>query len=267
MRRGHDYDGTLVPFAQRPEDGAPDEELLHLLLALQGLPDVDVHVISGRRQDDLAHWLGHLSIGLHAEHGRVSRDPGPLTWPGAPSDRPEWMAGVRGLMDARAARMPSSFVEEKAYALAWHYRMVSEPEGSRGAAALRRELATLVRGSAAQVVAGHRLIEVREQSANKGLVVRALAAAHPEGRLFIAGDDVTDEDMFVSAPASAVTVKIGPGRTQARFQVAGPEQLRSLLRGIAKRLSAQSPPPEEVPTGASDPSQATDPLVGAATSA
>ena len=235
-----DYDGTLVPFAQRPEDGAPDEELLHLLLALQGLPDVDVHVISGRRQDDLAHWLGHLSIGLHAEHGRVSRDPGPMTWPGAPSDRPEWMPAVRALMEARAARMPSSFVEEKAYALAWHYRMVPEPEGSRGAAALRRELAAVLRGTAAQVIAGHRLIEVREQSANKGIVVQALAAAHPASRLFVAGDDVTDEDMFVSAPADAVTVKIGPGRTHARFQLAGPEQLRSVLRAIAQRLSEQT---------------------------
>jgi trehalose 6-phosphate synthase/phosphatase len=43
-----DYDGTLVPFAPRPEEAGPDPGLLALLERLAGIGDLELHLVSGR---------------------------------------------------------------------------------------------------------------------------------------------------------------------------------------------------------------------------
>jgi trehalose 6-phosphate synthase/phosphatase len=234
-----DYDGTLVPLKPRPEEAWPDDEILRLLATLAGLPEVTVHVTSGRRRDDLERWLGHLPLGLHAEHGLWSRAPGQPDWQQRLGKRPAWLDGVRPRLEARVRDVAGSFVEEKEASLAWHYRNAEPPIGDRAARALRRELAETLRPGDATVLDGNKVIEVREASIHKGLPVRELADAQPKSRMLIAGDDATDEDMFAAAPREAITVRVGPGRTRARFRVAGPDQVRSLLAELARRRAGQ----------------------------
>jgi trehalose 6-phosphate synthase/phosphatase len=234
-----DYDGTLVPLKARPEEAWPDDEILRLLATLAGLPEVTVHVTSGRRRDDLERWLGHLPLGLHAEHGLWSRAPGQPSWQPRLRGKPAWLDGVRPRLEARARDVAGSFVEEKEASLAWHYRNVEDPIGDRAARALRRELAGALRPGDAKVVDGNKVVEVREASLHKGLPVTELADAQPGSRMLIAGDDATDEDMFVAAPRDAITVRVGPGRTRARFRVAGPDQIRALLSELARRRAGQ----------------------------
>ncbi len=234
-----DYDGTLVPLKPRPEEAWPDDEILRLLATLAGLPEVTVHVTSGRRRDDLERWLGHLPLGLHAEHGLWSRAPGQPDWQRRLSERPAWLDGVRPRLEARARDVAGSFVEEKDASLAWHYRNVEPPIGDRAARELRRELAGALHPGDARVVDGNKVIEVREASLHKGLPVSELADAQPESRMLIAGDDTTDEDMFAAAPRDAITVRVGPGRTLARYRLAGPDQVRTLLAELARRRAGQ----------------------------
>ena len=73
-----DYDGTLVPFAPIPALAEPDDQLVALLRDLADRPNTEVHVVSGRTQEALERWLGALPIGLHAEHGLLSRPAGDL---------------------------------------------------------------------------------------------------------------------------------------------------------------------------------------------
>ena len=75
-----DYDGTLVPFAATPDLARPDPGLVSLLGAAAARPDTEVHVVSGRARDALEHWLGHLPVWLHAEHGFWSRAPDSKEW-------------------------------------------------------------------------------------------------------------------------------------------------------------------------------------------
>jgi trehalose 6-phosphate synthase/phosphatase len=73
-----DYAGTLVPFAPTPELAEPDVELIALLRGLAARPDTEIHIVSGRTPETLERWLGALPIGLHAEHGFLSRPREPL---------------------------------------------------------------------------------------------------------------------------------------------------------------------------------------------
>src|SRR6185503_13063891 len=96
-----DYDGTLVPLRALPEEARPDDEVMRLLNILAGLPGISVHVVSGRRRSDIEGWLGHLPLGLHAEHGLWSRAPGELSWRQRLADAPAWIRAVRPALDAK----------------------------------------------------------------------------------------------------------------------------------------------------------------------
>lgn len=63
-----DYDGTLTPIRQRPEDAVPSMEMLKAMEVLVSDPKNSVFVISGRDRGFLETWLGHIKgLGLSAE--------------------------------------------------------------------------------------------------------------------------------------------------------------------------------------------------------
>jgi trehalose 6-phosphate synthase/phosphatase len=196
-----------------------------------------VHVVSGRRRDTLDRWLGHLPIGLHAEHGYWSRMPGE-TWQGALVDASGWLPQVRSILQEYAARTPGALVEEKTAGLAWHYR-AAEPEfGAAQAGDLLLHLATLLSNTPAEVLTGDRVVEIRPQGVNKGQVVPAVLARAPPGTLVAAlGDDRTDEDLFAAIPAGAISIHVGPAASRAELRIRNVTEARAFLRGLVE------PPP------------------------
>ena len=60
-------------------------------------------------------------------------------------------------------------------------------------------------------------------------VAQVLAEEHPYDCVLCAGDDRTDESMFVLNTPGLLSVKVGDGPTQARFRVADPALLRQFL--------------------------------------
>ncbi len=236
-----DYDGTLVGLRPSPEEASPDTEILRILVSLALLPDMEVHVISGRRRDDMELWLGSLPIGLHAEHGLWSRPAASEQWTRR-NVKADWIELVRPVMAQYAEAVPGSIVEEKDASIAWHYRRVPVGTGRREAAALTRALGTVIAQSSATIVEGSRVIEVRDSATDKGRVVNDLVAASPGARLLVMGDDVTDEDMFRAAPGDAVTVKVGVSPTAAAMRLMGPDQVRVVLTEIVATLDLRVHP-------------------------
>jgi trehalose 6-phosphate synthase/phosphatase len=228
-----DYDGTLVAHRARPEAALPDPELLALLGALGERPGTEVHLVSGRPREFLDRCFGHLPIGLHAEHGHSSRAPRGGEWTSVVQQTPDWRDRVVALLDRVAAHVPGSFVETKAASVAWHYRQVESAFASSLAGEVRLHLLELLSNVGVAVVAGSRVIEVRPQGVHKGqIVARALGGNGADATVLVLGDDSTDEDMFWASPADAVTVKVGPGRSAARFRVDGPAAARQLLAAL-----------------------------------
>ncbi|MEY4551104.1 MAG: hypothetical protein RL685_7299, partial [Pseudomonadota bacterium] len=121
-----DYDGTLVPIAPRPELAAPDPALFELLERLVADRKNAVYLISGRDRASLEGWFGHIGAGIIAEHGAWLREPGGefnLTRPLSA----DWKERIGAILRVFAEQVAGSFVEEKEYALAWHYR-AADPE-------------------------------------------------------------------------------------------------------------------------------------------
>jgi trehalose 6-phosphate synthase/phosphatase len=229
-----DYDGTLVPFTQVPDLARPDSALLALLTRLAHRPGTSVHVVSGRRRDTLEAWLGHLPIGLHAEHGFFSRAPGSSSWTShAPLDD-GWRAGALALFEDFAARTPGSLVEEKRSGLAFHFRAADREYGPRQANELKAHLATLFTNAPVEVLSGDLVVELRPHGAHKGQVVVRVLEGQPGDVLVAAfGDDRTDEDLFKALPLGAVAIHVGPLPSVAPLRLGTVAEARAFLTVLA----------------------------------
>jgi trehalose 6-phosphate synthase/phosphatase len=227
-----DYDGCLVPFAPIPDLAAPDRDLLVLLRALAARPGTEVHLVSGRKREDVERWFGELPIELHAEHGLWSRSPGGTGR--AVAVNVGWKDRVLPILLEYADRTPGALVEEKPAGLAWHFRMADPQYGPAQANELRKHLTELLSNAPVEIVPGHQVIELRPHGVNKGRVVGSVLE-RVRGGLFVAiGDDTTDEDMFAALPPSGVSIRVGGGDSRAGFRLTGVADVRALLAGVVR---------------------------------
>jgi trehalose 6-phosphate synthase/phosphatase len=228
-----DYDGTLVPYTSTPELARPDAALLELLEGLARRPKTEVHVVSGRTREALERWLGDLPVALHAEHGFWSRLPDGSTWVAASDVTGEWREPALAILRDITARTPGSLIEVKSVALAWHYRMADQEAGARRANELRLHLGQLLSNQPVEIIAGHKVLEIRPYGINKGRIMPPFSADRLASTTVLAiGDDRTDEDLFAAVPTDAVTIRVGPGPTRARFRLESVVAVRVLLRSL-----------------------------------
>jgi trehalose 6-phosphate synthase/phosphatase len=189
--------------------------------------------VSGRNWRDLDRWFGRVpGLWLAGEHGAMLRSPQTMTWEAPRMGKSEdWKPRVRAILDHFADRTPGSFVEEKEYALVWHYRMVHPEFGDWIANELVATLEPALADTELIAQRGNKIVEVKLSWANKGEVLAWLqqhACPDPDF-LFFAGDDRTDEDLFTRLPESAWTVHIGGGASAARFRLPDPRAMQDLL--------------------------------------
>lgn len=227
-----DYDGTLVPFAQRPQQAAPPGPLLDLLGAMAADPHNCLALVSGRSAANLDRWFGPIgSMWLVAEHGAELRPPSTQQWEQVrPQVITDWKNTVMPILEHFVDRTPGSFIEAKTYAVVWHYRMAEPEFGEWLANELTSMLEAMLAETELRAFRGEKVVEIRPAWANKGEVFdRLRLASNGPDFIFAAGDDRTDEDLFERLPSDAWTVHVGPGATRASFVVADFERLRNVL--------------------------------------
>jgi trehalose 6-phosphate synthase/phosphatase len=229
-----DYDGTLVPLARTPELAAPDARLVELLASLAAKPGAKVHIVSGRPRETLQRWLGHLPVGLHAEHGYWSRGAPGDPWTAPLEANLEWMPRVRRLFEETAAATPGAAVEGKTSSLAWHWRMVDPELGEARAMGLVERLRRITKDEAIEIVPGDKVVEVRTRGVDKGRVVERLLRAQPQPPPLVLamGDDVTDDDLFRAMPPEGIAIAVGLRPCAARYRVDRPWAARALLQRV-----------------------------------
>ena len=231
-----DYDGTLVPFADVPELAAPDEPLLELLRRLAARPHTVVHMVSGRPRETLERWLGGLPVGLHAEHGFWSREPGESAWTSLPIVAGEWRERVLPILESVTARTPGSLIEEKTVSLAWHYRMADPEFGLFQANELRLHLTEMLSNLPVEILTGEKVVELRPYGVTKATIASRMSRHLSEGALLVAfGDDRTDEELFAALPAGGIAIQVGPRPSHATIRVASVEDARRLLSSLIRR--------------------------------
>ncbi|RYZ54574.1 MAG: bifunctional alpha,alpha-trehalose-phosphate synthase (UDP-forming)/trehalose-phosphatase [Sphingobacteriales bacterium] len=230
-----DYDGTLIPFSRLPAQAVPGEELLEIIADLSSSPHNDVYIVSGRNSKALEAWFGHLPVGLVAEHGAMVRHREGAWTTEAVAVGQDWKASIASVMEKYVSRCSRSFIEEKEFSLAWHYRNAELTEGSVRSRELYEELQQLAGPLSLHVLDGNKVIEIRARGINKGTAVDKLGKAAAYDFILSVGDDKTDEDMFAALGRlpQAYTIKVGTEASFARYNLHNPSMVRSLLRNMA----------------------------------
>lgn len=226
-----DYDGTLVPIAESPEQALPDVAVLELLNDLCHCPGVEVHLVSGRPRQFLEEWFAEFPLALWAEHGFWRRTSRSDIWKAAGQHVPGLLDRVVPVLRQFTANTPGARVEEKTASLAWHYRQADPEFGERQAHELRMLLGDVLSNQPLEVIEGNKVVEIRFRGFNKAQV--ALRTTFQPSSMIVAfGDDRSDEDLFRALPERAITVGVGRGAPPAAFCVPGTDDVRALLRSI-----------------------------------
>ncbi len=232
-----DYDGTLRDFTLDPAKATPQPNLLAILAQLDQRADLDVYIVSGRKGEFLNQHLGRFGFTLIGEHGYAFKRAGKDAFELLNADADlAWMPMVREVFDLFAASTPGTHVEQKRSALVWHYRAADPEFGQWKANELIGHLKETITNYPAAIAHGKKIVEVSSQQINKGMAVERFIHEHDYESVLCVGDDQTDETMFRHRNHGAVTIKVGPGTTDAEFRLASPEQVHQMLATIASSV-------------------------------
>lgn len=228
-----DYDGTLAPYTDNYSNARPQKPVITLLKKLCADPKNEVVVISGRSKQDLEAWFGELPINLVAEHGALQKSAGHKTWHETIQTGRRWKKTILPILEQYANLTPRSTVEEKQYSLVWHYRQSPAFAAQKNLQILQHALQPFTQSAGLGLFHGNKILEIKDPSINKGAGVRRWLR-HDHDFVLVIGDDNTDEDMFAAVPASAVSIKVGRGRTIADYRLPTYEQVQQLLTDLAR---------------------------------
>jgi len=228
-----DYDGTLQFFVSDPSRAMPDKELLEILADLASDEKNDLVVVSGRDKNTLGEWLSDLPITLIAEHGVFTRKQGE-DWEKRAQLTEDWKTEIRNVLEDNVSRTPGSFIEEKSFGLAWHYRKVDDSFGQQRAREIISHLKYMTRDRSLSVLEGHKVVEVKDELINKGRAASDLVLKGKDNFILAIGDDHTDEDTFEAMPPHSYTVKVGSLNTSAHYYIDDVDEVRNLLRKMVK---------------------------------
>jgi trehalose 6-phosphate synthase/phosphatase len=226
-----DYDGTLADFHAHPGLASPSTQVYELLKILSNNPDNSVVLISGRDKNFLDKWFGALPLDMVAEHGAWFRKDS-KKWQKYAKLGIAWKEDLRPIFSQFTDRTPGSFLEEKNYSLAWHYR-TTDP----GLVELRKhefmdKLGHAITGKNLQIMEGNKVLEVKNVEINKGTAANRWLAEKTWPFILAIGDDYTDEDTFEVMPDHAFTLKVGFHETAARYNITAVEDVQQLLTKI-----------------------------------
>lgn len=228
-----DYDGTLMNFDPDPQAVFPDDDLMKLLSAMSSKEGHSLVVNSGRDKKTLNTWLGGLGIDLAAEHGvwvKKGKD-----WFKNEGLKTAWKSKIRQVLQNVVERTPGSFIEEKDYSLAWHYRRIDRDLGEKRVREFRDVLIYLTANLDLQVLEGNKVVEIKNAGVNKGKATLNWLNEGPYDFILAIGDDHTDEDIFNVLPTDAYSIKVGLGQTKAGFNVLTVEDVRSMLAEMVEQ--------------------------------
>ena len=231
-----DYDGTLVPFNDRPGKSKLPPQVRDLLGILANDSRNMIFIISGRAREFLDRQFRGLGVGLVAEHGYRYREPGRKWSPGGPLST-GWRIPILETFRELTGRFPGSFIEEKESSVAYHFRTAGVHIEQKVLPVIRESFGEIhKRYTDLEKLEGHKIVEIKSRLYNKGSIASELASREPYDFILAAGDDVTDETLFTGLAPDAFTIKIGSPKTSARFRTGNPEGFIDFLGELTRAV-------------------------------
>ncbi len=228
-----DYDGTLVGFKDDPQKASPDEELFALLDAINEIPNTTLVLVSGRDKETFNRWFKGKTYSLITDHGIWMKQKN-VDWEAAAILKNTWMENIHPILESFVDNTPGTFIEEKKYSLAWHYRKADAELAQKRTIELNTVLTSLISNHELSVLLGNKVVEIKSSSIDKGKACTKFMLNKEFDYVVAIGDDYTDEYMFEELPDTATTIKVGFMKTSAKYFVKSPKEVRSFLSKLTQ---------------------------------
>jgi trehalose 6-phosphate phosphatase len=229
-----DFDGTLTPIVEVPDQAAMPADTRTLLHRLSQTSWCSVVIVSGRALDDIRERVGLANLTYAGNHGLE------ICGNGLRFVEPESVRRIKMLdelsrrLRERLHNMPGVEIENKVLSASVHFRRARRDCLGEIRKAVYAEVASS--GAPFRVSQGLQLLEIRPRvDWNKGSAVRWIQEAKGMANTlsFYLGDDSTDEDAFQALPDS-ITVRVGQVKgTAARFYLEGQSGVKHFLAWLA----------------------------------
>jgi trehalose 6-phosphate phosphatase len=235
-----DFDGTLAPEVDVPDDARALPAAVEQLVALERLPGITIAFVSGRSLASLDVVVPRaVSAAMVGSHGlEVRLAPGDTVPAIDDADRGR-VDALHGAIVPLVAAVEGAWIEHKPAGFAVHTRVVAptlevflQHQVRDAAAALDRAIT---------VREGKNVIEFAVRDATKADGLRALRTSIRPDAVLFAGDDVTDEDALAALMPGDLGIKVGSTPTVASWRVRDPHELVLVLAElVAARLSVRA---------------------------
>ena len=239
-----DYDGTLAPLAPTPAEALVAPPVRESLDAIAHTDRVTVGVVSGRRRADVADRVGtapEFVAGLHGLEieGRSSAFRHPSLVGVAPI-----IARLAAQATLDLAWCPGCLIENKAYALTCHVRLVAD-EFAESALEVFEDLAEPhLQAGVLRMLTGAKAMELLPAADwHKGRAVdwiRPRVAERIDAPVSVVylGDDRTDEDAFTALADDDFSIGVGtrPHSHMIDARLSGPAAVGEFLGLVARML-------------------------------
>ncbi|MFW5761327.1 MAG: trehalose-phosphatase [Cyclobacteriaceae bacterium] len=232
-----DYDGTLTPIVNKPEDAKISAEMRQAVYDLSTL--IPVAVISGRDRKDVEKMVGLKNLIYSGSHGFDSKGPDfEYQHEAGVNCLPEFDAAEQELNSA-LSEIENAKVERKLFAIAIHYRNVKESEIAKVEEVTNN---IYTRYDCFKKAGGKKIIELKpdiDWHKGKALLwlLEKLDLKKPEILPVYIGDDVTDEDAFKALPeVDGLGILVGDHEmeTKANYRLENVEQVKEFLHQLIK---------------------------------
>ncbi|TAN60709.1 trehalose-phosphatase [bacterium] len=242
-----DYDGTLTPLVDNPQDADLSLESRELLRRLKDNSRCKIAITSGRKLEDLKKRVGLEGVlyvgnhGLEIEGTKINfKSPLSLHYLKTLQEIKKDL-GTNIISAVRGA-----FIEDKGLALTLHYRLVDKKDIPRLKDLFRQAMIAYMAKDKICLKDAKMAFEIRPPVRwDKGKVaIWLLARQHFMLQekiniipLYI-GDDVTDEDAFKALKNKGITVRVDGGAgSSAKYFVKDTSEVFRLLEEIGKVLA------------------------------
>lgn len=231
-----DYDGTLTPIVNRPEDANLSIEMKNVLELCAN--QFDVAIVSGRDLDDVKTRVGLKNLIYVGSHGFRISGPNGLFMEHEKTDEilPKLNAIEKELQQSLGA-IKGIQIDRKRYAVGVHYRNAVDdvlPQITKKTDDIVQQFNGFKRGD------GKKIVEIKpDLDWHKGKAVQwllqNLAYKNNDILPIFIGDDVTDEDGFKVVADIGIGILVGfHGKpTAAKYSLKNVYQVRKFLNGLA----------------------------------
>jgi trehalose-phosphatase len=237
-----DYDGTLTPIAESPEQARLSEEMRQALRDLAG--KCTVAIVSGRDLENVRNMVGIDGIVYAGSHGfDISGLGGHMDFQQGVDYLPALDMAEKSLHDLLQG-IPGCQIERKRFAIAVHFRRVADSHVTKVESAVNEVLSN---HKGLRKTGGKKVFELRpdiEWDKGKAIawIQQKLDLAREEVLPVYIGDDLTDEDAFRELRGRGIGILVRDENrpTLACYAVDNPEDVRLFLHMLGKFIQKET---------------------------